>query len=1251
MRVVPAWGEMASQTGPNGRTATITYDALGRRTAVWLPGQDRNADDVPNLKFTYMVSDSEPTAVTTEKMIWNETYLKEIAIYDGLLRPRQVQADTYSGRLITQTVYDSRNQVSFTSGANFNNDSGPSTELVRINRTNDVSRTEFVYDGAGRVTDEIFLVKDDEHGRTSTEYGGNDSYWQTAVTPPDGASATTTLEDARGNVVELRRHYGNDPAAAFEANTYEYSASGRIEAVEDPAGNRWSFTYDLRGRLVESDDPDIGVTAMAYDDAGQLVSTTDANGVVLSYEYDQLGRTIAQWEGSVDTGTLLSERTYDNGINGVGLPHTTTNWIDGEAWTQEIRKYNTAGQPVQLLTYLPESAGAFAGLHYQAFTHHPDGSVKTSTANPAGDLSDEVMTYGYDEMGQPGRVSGTSSDFGAGTIYVDEAVYSPYGQLLQRRLGDPDETGGTSGQVWQTWYYEEGTGRLAEFYLHKHSAGEFDGGTYGVAQLTYAYDQTGNILSITDEPVHTADALQPETQCFDYDGLNRLSEAWAQAGTEECADTPTASVVGGPGPYWSTYEYDEVGNRTSERRWTPAGQVEDTYTYQDEGHALAEVATTENGGERNVYTYDQAGSTTSIDRAGDLSILDWTRTGRLDTVTKGEEETRFFDDADGNRLARLDPDGTVTAWVAGYELIYNSTQNTIEVHRYYHHGDETIGMRIGRGAILWMTGDHHGTAQWIVNGDNLTTTVRRFDPFGRERGLTQGDWPDQRGFLGGIDNEALGLTTLGAREYDADTGRFISVDPVADYSDAQQLNGYSYANNNPVSFSDSTGRCWVGNGHYYKGPCDDDSDPGPTPEGGGSVGSLTVTQTVSSQGTIYGEYYNSGDECGYLLQGVVAAPCDMWNGTLQEFVDQIEELLYNEGERTHSVTGTFMPQDVAAGVEDICVFSSNFDLASDDCYFDHYQTLDEQRLAIEGAWAADAMEQNPGIAALMVLVESGPIETSGMNSSFMWKRGYFGSGLGLKTYFLKNCKKSFPAGTMVVMADGTTKPIEDVKSGDEVLSFEVGSGERASGTVDDTVFTPDQPRNLVTIGIDVDDDNETDIQFTATAGHAFLAASDPDSQRPFESNTYWVEAEDLLPGMTLYSDSGLWAEIVAVDFETRNVSTYNLSIALLHTYFIAVDDSYVLSHNCPSGDNNSWHSKLRGGRGDRDIDPIETMNNAERKLYDENGNQVYIWSQGQGTSHVVIRNPANNKIVTVQESTDSWIGNQVSSGRWYDPFE
>jgi len=43
------------------------------------------------------------------------------------------------------------------------------------------------------------------------------------------------------------------------------------------------------------------------------------------------------------------------------------------------------------------------------------------------------------------------------------------------------------------------------------------------------------------------------------------------------------------------------------------------------------------------------------------------------------------------------------------------------------------------------------------------------------------------------------------REYDPGLGKFISVDPIQDLGNPQQWNAYTYATNNPITFSDPSG--------------------------------------------------------------------------------------------------------------------------------------------------------------------------------------------------------------------------------------------------------------------------------------------------------------------------------------------------------------------------------------------------------------------------------------------------------------
>jgi len=58
--------------------------------------------------------------------------------------------------------------------------------------------------------------------------------------------------------------------------------------------------------------------------------------------------------------------------------------------------------------------------------------------------------------------------------------------------------------------------------------------------------------------------------------------------------------------------------------------------------------------------------------------------------------------------------------------------------------------------------------------------------------------------MGGT-KEVTGYTHLGARDYDPTLGHFLSRDPVVDLADPQQINGYAYSHNSPVTISDPTG--------------------------------------------------------------------------------------------------------------------------------------------------------------------------------------------------------------------------------------------------------------------------------------------------------------------------------------------------------------------------------------------------------------------------------------------------------------
>ncbi|WP_230480237.1 RHS repeat-associated core domain-containing protein [Nocardiopsis kunsanensis] len=116
-------------------------------------------------------------------------------------------------------------------------------------------------------------------------------------------------------------------------------------------------------------------------------------------------------------------------------------------------------------------------------------------------------------------------------------------------------------------------------------------------------------------------------------------------------------------------------------------------------------------------------------------------------------------------------------------------------------------MRENDGSLSWSFSDQHNTGQIAVDAHGGEVVQRWMTVFGQDRG-TEGVWPGERGFVDGTVDESTGLTQLGERAYDADLGRFVSVDPLMDLADAQTMNGYAYSNNSPATFGDPTGLSW-----------------------------------------------------------------------------------------------------------------------------------------------------------------------------------------------------------------------------------------------------------------------------------------------------------------------------------------------------------------------------------------------------------------------------------------------------------
>lgn len=782
----------------NNRATETTYDPLGRIIAAWGPGWSKATNpNLPTVAYDYTVSNTAPSSVTSFALTPNSTQRTDsVVLYDSLLREVQAQAPTaQGGRLITGIEYDTRGLTVWASGPNWDSAHDPGSDLVYVSHGEDQARTFYSYDGAGRAVREEFMSHQEILHATETVYGGSTTGWMVSVNPPEGATPTATITNARGELVEKRDFKGDNATGVFDTTAYEYDRRGNLSKVTDPDGNQWTYAYDLRGRQISATDPDTGTTTAAYDDAGQLVQTVDARGQMLTTTYDALGRRYNLVSGDAN-GTRLNAWRYDSVAGGKGLPYLSVSYIDGKAVTTEVRQYDSAGRPSSVTQWIPEIAGftSLDGSYNIQQDYRVDGSPAITRFPQVSGLGAESVAYHYNDLGQVTRVNGNFNDGATPSIdYVSGTTYTAFGELAQRVLGS------NSGQkTYQTWTFEDGTRRLDRHRLSRDSVA-----SPVVADLSYEYDQAGNILSIADAA--TDSPSEPERQCFVYDYLQRLTEAWAQAGTGACAVEADldAGDMGGPGAYWTSYDYDVTGNRTAVTDHTANGaSTTASYAYTaDEAHLVDKVTI---GQTVNDYAWDASGNLTERTINGKKETLTWNAAGKLASISSVEDgTTRMLYDGENNRIGRIDADGTQNLFVGGHEIVVDP-QGVMHATRTYSHNGEMVATRSTDTGLTWIGATHQGTAAWAISAATMVLTYRRQDPFGNTRGEAA-DWTaTQQGFHTGI-VDPTGLNSMGARFYDLTTGRFISRDPIKVFADSQQINGYAYANNDPSNISDPSG--------------------------------------------------------------------------------------------------------------------------------------------------------------------------------------------------------------------------------------------------------------------------------------------------------------------------------------------------------------------------------------------------------------------------------------------------------------
>src|SRR5574337_478099 len=394
-----------------------------------------------------------------------------------------------------------------------------------------------------------------------------------------------------------------------------------------------------------------------------------------------------------------------------------------------------------------------------SLTYTYDGSLLTGTTWSGPIAGSVTRTYDTDFRVSSQSVNGANP---VAFTYDPDSLLTGAGSLtLTRSLSNGLLTDTALGNVTDTRTYNSFAESLA--YTASVSSAPF-----------YAAQYTRDQLFRSTQQVETVGSV-PTTFDYSYDLAGRLSQVQQNGST-------TAS-----------YTYDSNGNRLTGPGLTSAPIYDDQdrllqygpnrYTYTANG----ELATKTVGSNLTTYTYDELGSLTRVVLPGGAQI-DYLIDGQNRRIGKkigGTLVQGFLYQNQLNPVAELDGAGTVVS-----RFVYGSRVNVPDY-------------MIKGGVTYRITSDHLGSPRLIV--DVATGTVAQqldYDEFGNVLTDTHPGF-QPFGFAGGLYDPDTGLVRFGARDYDAETGRWTTKDPIL--FNGEDSNLFAYVQSDPINFVDPYG--------------------------------------------------------------------------------------------------------------------------------------------------------------------------------------------------------------------------------------------------------------------------------------------------------------------------------------------------------------------------------------------------------------------------------------------------------------
>ncbi|MFC0628327.1 polymorphic toxin-type HINT domain-containing protein [Kribbella deserti] len=1085
-------------------------------------------------------------------------------------------------------------------------------------------KTRYGYDEAGRLTSRMtgdrstpeITTKYDASGRVESQTDGNGhtmrwSWVQSGV----ALSGTSTMTDPTGArwLNEYKRGWlvgQTDPTGI--AVRFSYDAAGNLTHVLDGQGNGARQAYDVRGRVTKSVAAAGGVVRRGYNATNDQTSEVDQSGRPIAASYDgrgnptsitQAGKTVTTTYDARGLATVVRDplgRTTRFAFNTDGDLIRTTDPAGLET-SYEIDGWGR-------ITSVKSPRGAVTRISYDAESRverivGPGGATVQRQYDGRGrlvgttDAAGRTTTLKYDEADQVVAVQGPDANLPEATI-----AYDPSGRVVKQvdpggRAHQTSYDGAGrpltvtyGGRTWKFGYDKSGrlirttlpSGKAASFALDRR--GLISKVTYsdGTPAVSFTWDQLGRRTSQTDGTGKTT---------YAYDSFDRLQSAQGPGGAIE-------------------YQWDAVGNLLSRKA---AGHTE-SYTW-DLLDRLSQVKV--DGRPLATYRYDVPRGTATTQHADGMTELQrFDERDRLvsTVVTRGasalrkleyaydavNQVVRTSDSKAGTAAYEYDPSGRLTQVCYAVDKCAPDTKDFIR-YAYDGSGNRTWEQRpsgatwFGFGGGSEPVGSIGLPSRFPIEWPQSRANQLDADGNLRSDGTTTYTWSAAGKPVSSIrdgvtttyqhagDGRRIAQTTKGTATrflWDPLSPQILASGPTRYIYGEGVLASLAGGRATPMVTGPTGSTLMTGTTHHDFEPYG--APRGPAAAGLGYAGGLRLPGGTY----LFGQREYDPTTALFLSpdQGASDQPYGYGLGNPLSFSDlsgmwSRDEILTKVSKIGGGVSTGALLVAVGCTVAVVCAPLVPFALAT-------AAVTGTIAGVSDGILSAEACAKKGNCSRL--IADFALIAITSRLPVLRTAKG-FGRTAG------KAC--SFAASTAVLMADGSTKPISQIRAGDQVHAEDPETGSSGARIVTATWTHSDDLFDLE-INRDV---------LTTTDDHPFWS----------EADRRYSRADRLRAGDRLRTTDGRSAVVGRFKADLpRSALAYNLSVDDLSTYFVLAGATPVLVHNTNSGCDPNWswrsgptfgHTFKTHGAGDKNA----------RKLTDRarsTGNQQGQWLDNEAAA-------------------------------------